>query len=166
MVLGGVPLKLGLGTPTFIGTPRIRGRYSGKKRKKNFFALKHFLEPIYEIKKNIYSILLEGGGSYRWCGKFQTFFFFLLNPSLILILLIWLKSGFAAFVSVCQALRTPTREGMWGWKNWDFTAVSIFSAANIIWYSVFIRWILLNSLFGNLIFSIQYIYENLNNFSL
>ena len=82
MVLGGVPLKLGLGTPTFIGTPRIRGRYSGKKRKKNFFALKHFLEPIYEIKKNIYSILLEGGGFLPMMWKIPDFFFFLLNPSL------------------------------------------------------------------------------------
>ena len=83
MVLGGVPLKLGLGTPTFIGTPRIRGRYSGKKRKKNFFALKHFLEPIYEIKKNIYSILLEGGGvPPDGVENSRLFFFFLLNPSL------------------------------------------------------------------------------------
>ena len=82
MVLGGLPLKLGLGTPTFIGTPRIRGRYSGKKRKKNFFALKHFLEPIYEIKKNIYSILLEGGGFLPMMWKIPYFFFFLLNPSL------------------------------------------------------------------------------------
>ena len=43
-----VSLELGVGTL--------------EKKKKNFFALKHFLEPIYEIKKNIYSILLEGGG--------------------------------------------------------------------------------------------------------
>ena len=33
----GVPLELGKGTP--------------EKKKKNFFALKHFLEPIYQIKK-------------------------------------------------------------------------------------------------------------------
>ena len=74
MVLGGLPLKLGL------GTPRIRGRYSGKKRKKNFFALKHFLEPIYEKKKNIYSILLEGGEFLPMMWKIPDFFFFFIEP--------------------------------------------------------------------------------------
>ena len=52
-----------------------------KKKKKNFFALKHFLEPIYEIKKNIYSILLEGGGFLPIVWKIP-YFFFSLNPSL------------------------------------------------------------------------------------
>ena len=44
----GVPLELAKGTP--------------EKKKKNFFALKHFLEPIYQIKKNMYSLILERGG--------------------------------------------------------------------------------------------------------
>ena len=65
------------------GTPRIREKYSRKKEKKKFFALKHFLEPIYEIKKNIYSILLEGGGFLLMVWKIPDFFF-LLNPSLSL----------------------------------------------------------------------------------
>ena len=43
-----IPLEFGVGSP--------------KRRKKNFFALKHLIDPTYEIKKNIYSILLERGG--------------------------------------------------------------------------------------------------------
>ena len=48
----GVPLELGKGTP--------------EKKKKNFFALKHFLEPIYKReKKYVFPNFGGGGGAYR-----------------------------------------------------------------------------------------------------
>ena len=64
-----IPLEFGVGSP--------------KRRKKNFFALKHLIDPTNEIKKNIYSILLERGGFLPMVWKIPYFFFrFLLNPSL------------------------------------------------------------------------------------
>ena len=58
----GVPLELGKGTP--------------EKKKKNFFALKHFLEPIYKRKKNMYSLILEGEGGPTKDRENSLIFFF------------------------------------------------------------------------------------------
>ena len=61
-----------------VGIPKIRGRVPGifpivqKKTKQKFFALKHFLEPIYKT--------LGGGGATDVMENCITFFF--LNPSL------------------------------------------------------------------------------------
>ena len=53
-----------------VGIPKIRGRVQGifpivqkKTKNKKFFALKHFLEPIYKInKKNVFHNFRGGGG--------------------------------------------------------------------------------------------------------
>ena len=63
----GVPLELAKGTP--------------EKKKKKFFALKHFLEPIYKRKKNMYSLILEGeGGPTEDRENSLIFFSFFIEP--------------------------------------------------------------------------------------
>ena len=52
--------------------PNIHGQ-SGKTFQKRFVHIKHFLEPIYQIKIYIFFHFLEGGGLPP-SGKISTFF--------------------------------------------------------------------------------------------